>query len=187
MTSVITRDGIWLGAQWVRINRKAEGHAGALSREQQINSLKQAEQGLVSEIQQQQSLLENKRSELEQAEQSLQKSQVELTAQQDEFSRVQSQHSEFKTRHEQISLRVQKIQEDLDGMELNSTDDQSELETLRHGLQRTQTDKEKLENEGPRLIEIREHHRQALDSARSRWQSTHEQSHEIALQEPGIN
>jgi chromosome segregation protein len=185
--SVITRDGIWLGSQWIRVNRQVEGHAGALSREQQIHRLKEEEQSLLEKIQEQLRQLEQLRVELEQAEQALHQSQRELGDQQDDLAKIQSQHAEYKTRHEQLSLRVQKIQEELDEIDLDSSDDQSELETLRHSIQRTKADKENLQKEGPRLVEIRERHRQALDTARGRWQSTHEQSHEIALKLESIS
>jgi chromosome segregation protein len=185
--SVITRDGIWLGTQWIRVNRQAEGHAGALSREQQIHSLQKEEQSFSTDIENKQVLLQQKRAELEQAEQALQQAQVKLNEEQDQLAKIQSQHTEHKTRHEQVSLRVQKIHEELETMDLNSSDDMSELESLRHGLQRMRADKEKLDLEGPRLVEIREHHRKALDEARGRWQSTHEQSHEIALQLESIS
>lgn len=185
--SVITRDGIWLGSQWVKINRQPDGHAGALSREQHIQSLKTHEEELRGKIAVQQQQVEHFRVKLEQAEEDLHQAQIQLNKEQDDQAKIQSQHAEVKTRHEQISLRAQKIKEELDDLDLNSSDDQAEFESLRHSLRRTQKDKEDLDKEGPRLIEIRGKHRQALDTARSRWQSTHEQSHEIALRLESIS
>jgi len=185
--SVITPDGIWLGSQWVRVNRQEEGHTGALSREQQIQGLKEGEGALLEKIQIQQQKLEERRTSLEDAEQTLHRAQLELNEHQDKLAKIQSQHAEYKARHEQISLRAQKIREELDDLEMNSSDDLSELESLRHSLKRTVNDKEDLDKEGPRLIEIREAHRQALETARGRWQSTHEQSHGIALQLESIS
>ncbi len=185
--SVITRDGVWLGCQWVRINRQEEGYTGSLSREQKIHNLKEQEQSLLQKIKYQQQQLQQLGTELERAEQSLQQEQREFNDRQDELATVQSQYVEYKTRHEQVSLRVQQIQQELDEMDLHSTDDQLELETLRHDLQRTNSDLENLEREGPKLRDIREKHRHALETARERWQSTHEQSHEIALQLESIS
>jgi len=185
--SVITQDGIWFGAQWIRVNRQSEGHSGALSREQQIHELLNDERDLNQNIEVEQSTLQQKRGDLEQAEQALQEAQANLNSEQDGLAKTRSQHTEFKTRFEQSSLRVQQIQEELEEIELNSSDDLTELESLRHGLKRASSDKDKLEQEGPRLIEIRERHRKALDDARGRWQSTHEQSHEIALQLESIS
>ncbi len=185
--SVITRDGIWLGPQWVRINRQADGHTGVLSREQQIQSLQIEESELLEKIGKQQQQAEQFRGKLEQAENDLHQAQLELNSEQDSLAKIQSQHAEYKARHEQISLRVQKIKEELDDLGMNSADDRSELESLQHGLQRNQLDREELDKEGPRLTEIREKHRLALDTARGRWQSTHEQSHEIALQLESIS
>jgi chromosome segregation protein len=54
--SVITPDGIWLGAGWVRVNRGRRSAAGLLTREQQIREIVVAiatEEARISEIEQQ--------------------------------------------------------------------------------------------------------------------------------------
>ncbi|MBT8138038.1 MAG: chromosome segregation protein SMC, partial [Gammaproteobacteria bacterium] len=38
--SVITRDGVWIGADWLRVSRDEEAHAGVLSREDEIRRLR---------------------------------------------------------------------------------------------------------------------------------------------------
>lgn len=48
--SVITRDGIWLGAQWLRVNRSEDPHAGVLAREQEIRELRASIGGAAYEV-----------------------------------------------------------------------------------------------------------------------------------------
>ncbi|NNF67205.1 MAG: chromosome segregation protein SMC, partial [Gammaproteobacteria bacterium] len=38
--SVVTRDGVWLGQTWLRVNRDEDAHAGVLSREEEIRKLR---------------------------------------------------------------------------------------------------------------------------------------------------
>ena len=185
--SVISSDGLWMGPDWIRANVQAEGQSGALSREQRLHELKSEEATLVGKIERLQTQSQDQKQQLETAEKDLHESQGALNEEQRKLAEIQSRHAEYKTRHEQVSLRVQKIREELDELELNASDDQSEVESLRHSIARTQEDKQKLDKEGPRLIEIREKHRQALENARGRWQSTHEQSSEIALQLESIS
>ena len=39
--TVITRNGIWLGRDWVRVARSEAGHAGVIAREQALKALSQ--------------------------------------------------------------------------------------------------------------------------------------------------
>jgi chromosome segregation protein len=48
--SVITRDGIWIGPGWLRVNRAEDTHAGVLAREQEIRELRAAIGGAAYEI-----------------------------------------------------------------------------------------------------------------------------------------
>ncbi|NKB36995.1 MAG: chromosome segregation protein SMC [Gammaproteobacteria bacterium] len=185
--SVITQDGVWLGPDWLRLSREKEGQSGALSREQQLQELKSKELAALEKLDQLQIEEQQSKQDLEQAEQQLDRVQKLVNDEQQNLNQIQSQHTEYKTRHEQVSLRVLKIREELDELDLNSGDDQHELESLRHNISRTQQDKQGLDQQGPRLIENREKHRQALENARGRWQSTHEQSSEIALQLESIS
>ena len=43
--SVITRNGIWLGRDWVRVARSEAGHAGVIAREQELKALHKAVAG----------------------------------------------------------------------------------------------------------------------------------------------
>src|SRR5690606_37633771 len=40
--SVITRDGIWIGRDWLRVSRDKDVHAGVISREQEMRELREA-------------------------------------------------------------------------------------------------------------------------------------------------
>ena len=48
--SVITRDGIWLGANWLRVNRAEDPHSGVLAREQEIRELRASIGGAAYEV-----------------------------------------------------------------------------------------------------------------------------------------
>ncbi|HSN72528.1 MAG TPA: chromosome segregation protein SMC, partial [Steroidobacteraceae bacterium] len=50
--SVITRDGVWIGRDWLRVSRDQDVHAGVIEREQEIRSLKGRVQAAVAESEQ---------------------------------------------------------------------------------------------------------------------------------------
>ena len=48
--SVITRDGIWIGPNWLRVDRSEDPHAGVLAREQEIRELRASIGGAAYEV-----------------------------------------------------------------------------------------------------------------------------------------
>ncbi len=48
--SVIARNGIWLGRDWVRVARSEAGHAGVIAREQELKALHEAVTGQESRV-----------------------------------------------------------------------------------------------------------------------------------------
>ena len=49
-TSVVTRDGIWMGADWLRLSRDADPHTGVIEREETLRALHTQVSGLVDEV-----------------------------------------------------------------------------------------------------------------------------------------
>lgn len=185
--SVVSKDGIWFGANWIRVNKQSEEQTGILTREQQISDLKRESQVLVGEIQELESRLTTASSTLEEAEQILEAFQTELHPEREQQSKLASEHAEIKTRLEQASKRMQQLQEELETLNTQQEIDQQEIEGLKQRLSRTGQDNEKLQTQRGSLSTLRDDHRQSLDRARSQWQVTHEQSHEIALQLESIS
>src|SRR6202789_1162352 len=48
--SVVTRDGIWLGLDWLRISRDAEPHTGVIEREESLREIRSQLSGLADEV-----------------------------------------------------------------------------------------------------------------------------------------
>ena len=47
--SVVTRDGIWLGADWLRLSRDPEPHTGVIEREETLRELRSEVSGLAED------------------------------------------------------------------------------------------------------------------------------------------
>jgi chromosome segregation protein len=48
--SVVTRDGIWLGSDWLRISRDADPHTGVIEREETLREIRTQLSGLADEV-----------------------------------------------------------------------------------------------------------------------------------------
>ena len=48
--SVVTRDGIWLGSDWLRLSRDADPHTGVIEREESLRALRSEVTGLADQV-----------------------------------------------------------------------------------------------------------------------------------------
>lgn len=85
--SVITRDGVWMGHGWVRINRGQRNEAGVLTRETELRDLAETVRSLEARIQE----LENRRNELRDGLAEILRSRAELAQ---EFNAANREHAE---------------------------------------------------------------------------------------------
>ena len=180
--SVITRDGIWLGPGWIRVNRRDAAQDGVIAREQTIKSLKSRETAMAAEIEACRVKVDCEREKLEQMEQRQHEAQKQLNEQQDVITTLRSRQAEIKARYEQSVQRRQAVRDELEELDEREESGRQEQDNLGARLERTRADFEKLSAERARLSERRARHQQRLEEARSRWQKTHEHSHEIALE-----
>jgi chromosome segregation protein len=179
--SIVTRSGIWIGKGWIRVNHnKAED--SVLLREKKIQTLRAENETLLSAISTLQQQLESARTGLEQAETEQQQAQKYLGELQEQYASLQSQHAEIRTRREQILKRSEQIEEELETLGSREESARDELDSLQNMLGRTSLDQTELSTQKAQLVALREKHQGLLDGARSSWQTTHEHSHEIALQ-----
>ena len=180
--SVITRDGVWLGSGWIRVNRRESAQEGVIAREETIKSLRNREKDMAAEIEACRQKLDSERKKLEQLEEQQHETQKALNEQQEAISALRSRQAEIKTKYEQSLQRLQAIRVELEELDEREDSEQRELENISARLERTRGDFEKLSQGRVQLSERRARHQQLLEEARNRWQTTHEHSHEIALE-----
>ncbi|MGH8248209.1 MAG: chromosome segregation protein SMC, partial [Gammaproteobacteria bacterium] len=178
--SVVTRDGLWIGRDWAVINRPAENSGGLLSRETRIRDLRVRTKDLERQAEAQDKLLATLRVGLIAAEEAVETAQEKLNTLVGTQSSVIGRHAEIRTRLEELGRRCGQVRLELDEVKQSEQSDLKELGTLRDRVSTTGARQEKLAKQREQLLSLRERHRGALDEARARWQSTHEQSHELA-------
>ncbi len=115
--SVITKSGIWVGRNWLRLNRAAEETSGVLEREQEIRDLSGDKQQLHAKTDSLSQDIEDGRQRLQQAEQSRDQIQGQLNQLNAALSEIRSKLSGYmarveqqKSRHADISREIQELQ-----------------------------------------------------------------------------
>lgn len=180
--SVVTLSGIWIGQGWIRVNQDRNTEDSILLREQKIQAIKTENDSLLAEIHGLQQDLGSARAELEKSEEEQHRAQKSLGELQEGLTVVQTEYAEIKARHQQTQKRTEQIHEELESLDNRQQSDQQELERIRQMFARTSSNQTDLEEQKSKLTGEREKHQGLLTRARTDWQSTHEHSHEIALQ-----
>jgi len=185
--SVITRDGIWLGRGWSRVCRGMDEQSRTLTREQEIQKLKSRHTTAEQQLQELEANIESNRVSYEQVEQALNDLQSGLRQNQEELSGFRASIAASLAQQEQIEARTTNINEELVSLDEQTKDDEFEIETINNNLRSVSGNCKDMEGQRETLINLKEQHRSSLESARQRWQSTHEESHGIALQLESIS
>jgi chromosome segregation protein len=182
--SVITRDGVWIGRDWLRVSRDQDVHAGVIAREQEMRDLRASLQGM-----------EERHEVLEAESQEVRTRLVDLEAQRDsvqqERNRLHRSHSELKAQLSGLQMRVEQSRERLRNLQSEVTEfatelgrTEEEIGVARARLQEGLDEMEQREQERAELEQRRENLRTELSIARGRAQDdrAEAQQHAIALE-----
>lgn len=185
--SVVTRDGVWIGPDWAVVNRPADGLGGLLSRENRIKDLRLRRESLERQAGEQGKLLATLRIRVNAAEEAVAATQEKLNKLGETQSSVIGRHAEIRTRLEEIQRRSGQIRLELDDLKQSEQSDLEETAALAEHMSSTRVRQKQLDRQREQLQTLRDKHRGALEQARTRWQSTHQQSHELALRLESIS
>ena len=180
--SVITKDGVWINSYWVRIHRPADNTPGMLTREQQLSQLKGVRLELEQEISSLEQAAAGKNKLMDEVERQSEQLLAQMNEQQETAASTRARYTEFKTRFEQAHGRTARIAQELSDIQRQKTADQAELTNLENLLKQDTEARRQLQEQHDHLAGVRSEHNRVLGDARSRWQTTNDERHAIALQ-----
>jgi len=179
--SVITRDGIWIGRDWLRVSRDKDVHAGVIGREKEMRDLRElvdaAEQRRdslleqIAEAREGVSSLESRRDQLQQDVNRLHRSQSELS----------SQMASLRAKVEQSTERARKIEAETVEIEADYQRAEGAVGTARARLQESVEQMAMFEEQRLQLEEQRESLRSNLSMKRSQAQQDRDSAQDVAI------
>ncbi|MCP3866961.1 MAG: chromosome segregation protein SMC [Gammaproteobacteria bacterium] len=179
--SVITRDGIWLGSNWLRLNRQSEATSGILEREQEIKELDD-EISILEELTEEVALaVQEGRERLLLVEQSKDELQQRLNGVNRELSDVRSALSGKQARQEHLRVRADNIRKEQEELKNQKEKDASELEETRRRLHAALEAMENLSSQRELLIQRRDSLKERLGEMREEATRQRREIHEMAL------
>src|SRR5918992_1383049 len=163
--SVITRDGLWIGAHWLWIHRDTDATTGILHREQAIRALKHEAQVLQAALTESTARFEEIRETLEQLEHG--ESDVQIGLKQAQW--------------EQMQLRKQRIETELQALQQQEHAVRLKLSTARVCLESLRRELGELDESRGSLTERRDQLQIEVNSTWEEWRVHQEKGHALAL------
>jgi len=179
--SVITRDGIWLGAHWIRVARDSDASSGVIARRQELEELMAAIALAEEQVETLNLQLEEGRDRIKQLEQSRENLRREADEQSRRYGELRSQLSAKQVRIEQINTRRERaeneIREAREQMEQEAEHLSEARMILSEAIEMMGQDTDLRES----LLQQRDDIRTGLDTARQRARHDKDKAHELAM------
>ena len=180
--SVVTRDGIWMGRDWLRLSRDKDPSSGVIEREESLRETRLEVTRLSEELQ----VLERQSEQTRESIHGLEDQREQL---QSEVNRLHRQHVDQRAQLEAAQARARDAARRVAEMTTQLADIQAEItqadEQLHAARSRMQSSIEILASLAPKGAELeseRDRLREALNAARAAAQSAQQLSRNLAVQ-----
>ncbi|MCK5649387.1 MAG: chromosome segregation protein SMC [Gammaproteobacteria bacterium] len=184
--SIVTREGIWFGPNWLRVIKETDHKGGVLAREQEIKDLNEQlieKQQLVDEQGEQ---IEQGRVQLREIEHNRENLQTEFNQHNRKLSELRSQTSVKQSRLEQITSRQSHVHIEIEEVSQQIADAKIEIEESTERLHIALEMIEDFSLQREQLTQERESHRGQLEEMRIKARENREQSHALEIRLRGI-
>jgi chromosome segregation protein len=180
--SVVTRDGIWLGPDWLRLSRDKDPHSGVIEREETLREIRRHVTQLAESVKESEQRLEITRERVRDYEDRRERFQSDV-------NRLHREHVDRRAALDAAQARSAEAARRLEQLETGLADVRAELAAaeadLRAARARMATAIEALAALEPKRVELegeRERLRSAQGAARQAAQATQQAARELALQ-----
>ena len=179
--SVITREGIWLGKGWLRLDREQGGHSGILEREQELRALQDRTALLAARVEELEATLEQGRTTLGEAEQGREAQQRRLDEVHRQLSDLRSALSGKRARAEHLRNRRANITDEVGELRQQIGEGREALQAARSRLHQALEEMETLSERREALIARRDDLRGRLEAIRREARQQRAATQERAL------
>jgi chromosome segregation protein len=169
--SLITREGEWVGRDWLRVSRGTDQRAGVLEREQRLKGQRAGAAAATTTVAQAEAALSAARAVLAQVERERDETQAALTSAHRSHADLEAAWQAGRLRAAESDERGERLQQDAGELARERSAAQQALLRAREELARAQAQLAQLESEHAALVGGREERRSALQAARAAAQA----------------
>ena len=183
--SVVTRDGICLGPDWLKVAKEEDQEAGILERRRELEQLEgeiETLQGTVDDLKEQ---LESTREQIGELEEEREEVQRQASRINRELGEINAQVSARQVRLEQITMRRERLGRELEETNEQHAQEQEQMKEARAVLAESLDAMEADSGQREALLSRRDELRLRLDEARQKARHDRDQSHHLAMEVQG--
>jgi chromosome segregation protein len=184
--SVITPEGVWLGANWLRVKRESDSEANVLARQQELESVTESLATLEEQVETLAGQLQTSRDALKETETQREQNRVQLDEKNRLFNEQQSKLNALQVRIEQDQVRREKLASDISEAKEQLTLEGENLAQSRSILSEAIEIMEKDNDEKEQLLTRRDDIRGKLDQTRQRARHDKDKLHALAMRHQSI-
>ena len=179
--SVITRTGEWIGRDWLRVNRGGDPHSGVLEREQRMKTLRTELARSEENTREMEAALAACREQLAVAERERDAAQSSIQGAHREHADLLGQLEGERARSQESTVRRERLEEEAAEVTREHGLSQDTLARARAELDRGLVALDALDSRRAGLESEREERREAVQSARARWQAAQLASRDLLI------
>ncbi|WP_111641758.1 chromosome segregation protein SMC [Marinimicrobium alkaliphilum] len=184
--SVVTRDGLWLGPQWLRVARDTDATSGVIARRQELEELTAEIEQVEAEVAALSEKLTQGRESVKALEQERENLRRSADDQNRRYSELRSELSARQARIEQISMRRERTDTEIREAAEQLDQEAERLAEARMILSEAIEAMGQDTDERERLLQQRDDARTALDQARQRARHDKDRAHELAMRHQSL-
>ena len=179
--SVITRDGVWIGPNWLKVARDTDARAGVLEREQELKRLQAESDALHGREAELVAVLEHNRDQLQSQEDQREERQERINQLSRQLAEVKSLLSGKCAHREQMQQRGARVQAEATELAQQIAADEEQIAAARLVLERLIGELDELTRQREQLSREREERGSFLQEARDQARRDRDSSHELTV------
>ena len=179
--SVITREGIWIGPRWLRVNRSDDPRSGVLARGEEITRLRGAVDSGSRDVSTAEQRLTALRGQLDELEGQRSHAQVEAGESQESYVEAKAELDRCRSRLEQTQERAAELDRAITTVAGEVRANQTQIQQTEQRLSSAVEHVAQLEEERRQLEASGTHYRRQLQGARERAAADRELTQDMAI------
>jgi chromosome segregation protein len=180
--SVVTRDGVWLGQDWLRVSRDAEPHTGVIEREESLREIRVQVSALEEAARELDRRLEAAREQVREFEDRRERSQADVNRLHREHIDRRAELTAAQARTEDAARRLSVLEMELADVRAELARSETELRASRGRMETAIDALAALEPQRMDLEQERERMRAALSDARAAATAAQQHARDLAVQ-----
>ncbi len=179
--SIVTRDGLWIGPNWLRVSRDQDAHEGVIEREHEIRGLREAAAAAERRVDEAVAALDDCRSRLRSLEEQRDTLHAAVNESHRDHSSLRGRLEALRSRAQQATERMSRVDAELAEASAGIESDEKEIREARRLLEAGLAEMQQLDDRRQPLEQERGRLATALDAARTRAQADVAQAQQAAI------